>query len=61
MSPILALIIVAALAFVTLIVAFPATRSPLWDAVFIYTLHILGLALVVTGLVGAIGSVSGLL
>lgn len=61
MSLIFTLITIAAFAFIVLIVAFPATRSPLWDAVFIHTLHALGFIIVVLGLTGAIGSISGLL
>lgn len=61
MSLISTLITIAVLAFMALIVAFPVTRSPLWDSVFIYTLHILGFSIVVLGLVGAIGLISGLL
>ena len=61
MSLIFTLITIAALAFVALIVAFPVTRSPLWDAILVYTLHALGFIIVVLGLIGALGSVSGLL
>lgn len=61
MSLIFTLIIIAALAFVALIVAFPVTHSPMWDAIFIHTLHALGFILVVLGLIGAIGLISGLL
>lgn len=61
MSLIFILITVAAFAFIALIVAFPVTRSPLWDAVFIHTLHALGFIVVSLGLVGAVGLISGLL
>jgi hypothetical protein len=61
MSLIFTLITVAALTFIALIVAFPATRSPLWDAIFIHTLHALGFIIVVLGLIGALGLISGLL
>ena len=61
MSLIFTLIIIATFAFITLIVAFPVTRSPLWDSVFIHTLYALGFIIVVLGLVGAIGLISGLL
>lgn len=61
MSLIFTLIAIAVFAFVVLIVAFPVTRSPLWDAIFIYTLHALGFVIVVLGLIGAIGLISGLL
>lgn len=55
------IIIIMVVAFTALVVAFPVTRSPLWDAVFIHTLHALGACIVVLGLVQAIGSMSGLL
>ena len=61
MSLIFTLITIAALAFVALIVASPVTHSPMWDAIFIYTLHALGFIIVVLGLTGAIGLISGLL
>ena len=61
MSLIFTLITIAALAFVTLIVAFPVTHSSVWDAIFIHTLHAIGFIIVVLGLVGAIGLISGLL
>ena len=61
MSLILALIIITALAFAVLVVAFPVTRSPLWDILPAYTLHTLGFILVVLSLVGAIGWISGLM
>lgn len=61
MSLIFTLITIAVCAFVALIVAFPATNSPLWDAIFIYTLHALGFSIAVLCLTGAIGWVSGLL
>ena len=61
MSLIFTLITIAALAFVTLIVAFPVTHSPMWDAISIHTLHALGFIIVVLGLIGALGSVSSLL
>lgn len=61
MSLILTLIIIATLAFVSLIVAFPTTNSPLWDAVFIHTIHILGFLIGVLGLTGALGLISGIL
>ena len=61
MSLIFTLITIAALAFIALIVAFPVTHSPLWDAIFIHTLHALGFIIVVLGLTGAIGLISGLL
>lgn len=61
MSLIFTLITIATLASIALIVAFPATRSPLWDSIFIHTLYALCFIVVVLGLVGAIGSISGLL
>lgn len=61
MSLIFTLITIAVFAFVALIVASPVTHSPLWDGIFIYTLYALGLIIVVLGLVGAAGSISGLL
>lgn len=61
MSLIFTLITIAVFAFVVLIVAFPVTRSPLWDAIFIHTLYALGFVIVVLGLIGAICSISGLL
>lgn len=61
MSLIFTLIIITTLAFVALVVAFPVTHSPLWDFIFIHTLHALGFIIVVLGLVGAIGLISGLL
>ena len=61
MSLILTLITIAAVAFIVLMIVFPVTRSPLWDAIFIHTLHFLGFVVVVLGLVGAIGRISGLL
>lgn len=61
MSLIFIIITVVTLVFIALIVAFPVTRSPLWDSIFIHTLHALGFIIVVLGLVGAIGSISGLL
>ena len=61
MSLIFMFIIIAVFAFIALIVAFPVTRSPLWDSIFIHTLHVLGFIVVVLGLVGAIGLISGLL
>lgn len=61
MSLIFTLITIAALAFIALIAAFPVTRSPLWDAILIYTLHALGFSIVVLGSIGAIGLISGLL
>ena len=61
MSLILTLITIAALVFVALIAAFPVTHSPLWDAIFVHTLHALGFIIVVLGLIGALGLISGLL
>lgn len=61
MTVIFTLIAISTLAFIALIVAFPVTRSPLWDAVFIWTLHVLGAIIVVMVLTGAIGLISGLL
>ena len=61
MSLIFTLITIAAFAFIALTIAFPVTHSPLWDAIFIHTLHALGFIVVVLGLVGAIGLTSGLL
>lgn len=61
MSLIFTLITIAAFASIALIVAFPVTNSPLWDSIFIYTLHILCFIIVVLGLVGGIGLISGLL
>ena len=61
MSLIFTLITITTFAFIALIVAFPATQSPLWDAIFIHTLHALGFIIVVLGLVGAVGLISGLL
>lgn len=61
MSLIFTLITIAVVAFIALMIVFPATRSPLWDAIFIHTLHSLGFIIVVLGLVGAIGLISGLL
>lgn len=61
MTAIFTLITISTLAFIVLIVAFPVTRSPLWDGVFIWALHVLGVIIVVSGLTGAIGLISGLL
>lgn len=55
------LITIASFAFIALIVAFPVTCSPLWDAIFVYTLYALGFVIVGLGLIGAIGLISGLL
>ena len=57
----LTLFAIVALFFIVLIIAFPVTNSPLWDSIFIHTLHILGFLVVVLGLVGAVGAISGLL
>ena len=61
MTPLFALITIMVVSFFVLIAVFPITRSPLWDAVCTYTLYTLGVAIVVLGLVGAVGSISGLL
>ena len=61
MSLILTFITIAALAFVALIAAFPVTRSPLWDAILVHTLHALGFTILVLVLIGALGLISGLL
>lgn len=51
---------IAAATFMVIIVAYPRACTPLWDAVLIASLYILGIALAVLGLVGAIGLISGL-
>lgn len=61
MTLIFTLTIIAAIAFVVATMALPFTRSPLWDAVLIYGLYALGVAIMVLGVVGTIGLVSGLL
>lgn len=52
---------IAAAAFMVIIVAYPRACSPLWDAVLIASLYVLGIALVVLGVVGSVGMISGLL
>ena len=61
MTLIITLIATAMFAFMALIVAFPLTRSQLWDAIFTYSLYVLGVIIAVLGVVGSIGAVSGLL
>lgn len=61
MSLVFTLMAIAAIAFIVLIVAFPVTQSPWWDQFFVYTLYVLGGSIVVLGVVGTIGSISGLL
>jgi hypothetical protein len=61
MTLIFTLIAIAMFASMALIAAFPLTRSPLWDAAFTYFLYGLGTIVVILGVVGFIGSVSGLL
>lgn len=61
MTLIFILTIIVAVAFVVATVVFPFTSSPLWDAVLIYSLYIFGIAVLVLGVVGAVGLVSGLL
>lgn len=55
------LITIAIPVLVVLVAAFSITDSPLWDTVFAGAIYILCLAVTVLGVVGAIGSVSGLL
>lgn len=61
MTLIFTLAIIVAVAFVVATVALPFTSSPLWDAVLIHVLYILGIAIMVLGVIGAVGLVSGLL
>lgn len=61
MTLILTLVAIAMFAFIALIVAFPLTQSPLWDALLTCSLYVLGAATVVLGAVGLIGAASGLL
>ena len=61
MTLIFTLAIIAAVAFVAATVALPFANSPLWDAVLIHGLYILGIAIMVLGVIGAVGLVSGLL
>lgn len=61
MTLIFTLTIIVAVAFVVATMVFPFTSSPLWDAVLIYGLYILGIAIMVLGVIGAVGLISGLL
>lgn len=61
MTLIFTLITITTFAFMALVVAFPVTRSSRWDSILIHTLHFLGFIIVVLGLVGAVGLISGLL
>lgn len=61
MTLILTLTIIMAVAFVVGTVVLPFANSPLWDAVLIYGLYILGIAIMVLGVIGAVGLISGLL
>lgn len=61
MTLIFVLTIIVAVAFVMSTVVYPFTRSPLWDAVLMYSLYIFGIAVLVLGVVGAVGLISGLL
>ncbi len=61
MTLVFTLIIIMAIAFVVATVAFPFASSPLWDAVLTYGLYILGIAIMVFAVIGAVGFISGLL
>lgn len=61
MTLIFVLTIIVAVAFVVSTVVYPFTCSPLWDAILIYSLYIFGIAVLVLGVVGAVGLISGLL
>lgn len=61
MTLIFTLIAIAMFAFMVLVAAYPLTRSPLWDALLTHALYALGVIVVILGVVGFIGAVSGLL
>lgn len=61
MTLVFTLTIIVAVAFVVATMVLPFTRSPLWDAVLIYGLYILGIAIMVLGVIGTVGLISGLL
>lgn len=61
MTLIFALTIIVAVAFVVSTVVYPFVSSPLWEAVLVYSLYIFGNAILVFGVVGAVGFISGLL
>lgn len=61
MTFVFTLTIIVAVAFVAATIALPFARSPRWDAVLIYGLYVLGIIIMVLGVVGAVGLISGLL
>lgn len=61
MAFIFTLVVIMAVAFVAATIALPFTRSPLWDAVLIYSLYVFGFATLVLGAVGTVGLLTGLL
>lgn len=61
MSFVSVLVIIVVIALVAVVTSYFGPSSPVWDAVLVYGLYVLGTAAAVLGTVWAIGTSSGLL